>query len=74
MDKDKDSIKKQKTIVHRKKVYIVNKENYKKLDLNKIANKKSIIVSTKEALEDVTPVNWSDIVLSGKKKIIIEKN
>lgn len=73
MDKQKDN-KKQKTIVLRKKVYIVNNENFKKLDLNKIANKKSIVVSSKDALRDVTPINWSDLVLSGKKKVIVEKN
>lgn len=74
MDKNKETNKIAKKIVLRKKVYIVANVNFKKLDLNKIASKKSIIVSTKDALKDVTPINWSDAVLSGKKKVIVEKN
>lgn len=41
----------------------------KTLDLNKLTDKKNIIVSSEKALKDVTPINWSDDVLSGKKKV-----
>lgn len=43
----------------------------RKLDMKKIAQKKSIIVSTKEALKDVTPIKWGPSVLSGQKKVIV---
>lgn len=43
--------------------------NIRKLDMEKIAQKKSIIVSTKEALKDVTPIKWSTDILMGQKKI-----
>jgi len=34
-------------------------------------NKKSTIVSSEKALEDIIPINWSEDVLSGKKKVLI---
>lgn len=46
--------------------------NMKSLDLSILKNKKSTIVSSKEALKDVTPINWSKSVLSGEKKIIVK--
>lgn len=48
--------------------------NYKPLDLNKIKSKKSIIVPSREALKDVTPIEWSDDVLSGKKSVTISRD
>jgi hypothetical protein len=48
-------------------------QTYKKLDLDKIRNKKSTIVSSKEALEKITPIDWSKDVLSGNKKVIISR-
>lgn len=52
----------------------MDKKNLKSLDLSKLNSKKSIIISTKDALKDVTPINWSDEVLSGKKKVLVEQN
>lgn len=49
----------------------VIKEAYRTLDMSKISNKKSKVISCKNALSDVTPINWSDDVLTGKKKIIV---
>lgn len=46
-------------------------KNLKSLDLSKLADKKSVYVSTQKALSDVTPMNWSKEVLTGKKKIVI---
>ena len=43
----------------------------RKLDMNKIRNKKHSFISSSEALADITPFEWSDDVLSGKKKVII---
>ena len=51
----------------------MNNKKLRSLDLNKIRNKKSIIVSSKEALKDVTPVKWDEEVLSGKEKITLSK-
>lgn len=50
---------------------IMNKK-YKSLDLSKLNNKKSTIVSSEKALKDISPINWSKKVLSGKKKVIVE--
>jgi hypothetical protein len=44
----------------------------KSLDLSSLKNKKSTTMSSKEALKDVTPINWSKSVLSGEKKIIVK--
>lgn len=45
--------------------------NERKLDMKKIAQKKSIIVSTKEAIRNVTPMKWSTDVLSGQIKVVV---
>lgn len=50
-----------------------NNSEYKKLDMNKLFSKKSTIISTKESLKDVVPIDWGNEVLSGKKKVIISK-
>lgn len=50
-----------------------NNSEYKKLDMNKLFSKKSTIISTKESLKDVVPIEWNNEVLSGKKKVIISK-
>lgn len=44
------------------------------LDLSKLRNRKHAILSTKEALKDVTPINWSKDVISGKRKVTITKD
>lgn len=44
----------------------------KKLDIESLRrNKKFVIVSSDEALKDVVPINWSQEVLDGTKKIVI---
>ena len=43
-----------------------------KLNIKKLRkNQNTIIVSSKEALVDVTPINWSQDVLDGNKKVVI---
>ena len=37
-----------------------------------IRKKKSKIVTSEEALKDIIPFDWSEEVLSGDKKVIIE--
>ena len=44
------------------------------LDFSKLKNRKRTILSTEEALKDVTPINWSKDVLSGKRKVTITKD
>jgi UV DNA damage repair endonuclease len=44
---------------------------YAPLNLNLINNKQSKIVSSERALKDVTPISWSDDVVSGKKKVTL---
>jgi hypothetical protein len=43
----------------------------RKLNLNKLNNKKHINISSKDALKDVVPFKWSNEILEGKKKIIV---
>jgi len=45
----------------------------RKLNKNKINNKKTITISLAEALKDVIPIKWSDAVISGKRKIVVSK-
>jgi len=46
---------------------------YATLNMNIINTKKSKIISSKEALKDVTPIIWDNEVLNGNKKVIITK-
>jgi hypothetical protein len=43
----------------------------KRLDMNKLNSRITKIVPIEEALKDVTPIEWSDEVLSGEKKVVI---
>jgi hypothetical protein len=50
---------------------------YAPLNLDLIKSKKSKIVSSDSALKDVTPIPWSNDIITGKKKAIFttkEKN
>lgn len=44
---------------------------YAHFDLQILANKKSWIVSSEEALKDVIPIDWGSEVLEGKKKVLV---
>ncbi len=46
---------------------------YRKLDMSKLAGRKHQTMSSKEALNDIEPIKWSDDVLNGKKKVTIKK-
>lgn len=45
--------------------------NMRRLDVNKINRKSGHIISTKDSLKEVTPINWSDGVIMGKTKVSI---
>ena len=43
-----------------------------KLNVKKLREcKETIIISSKDALSDVTPINWSQDVLDGNKRVVI---
>lgn len=44
----------------------------RKLNINKLKDRKHINISSEEALEDIVPFNWSKDVLEGKKTITIK--
>lgn len=49
------------------------KMSYNRIDLSKIQNRITKTISTEQSLKNVTPMKWSNEVLSGKKKAIISK-
>lgn len=36
-----------------------------------LKNKNRVVISTEESLEDIEPIEWSDDVIEGDKKVII---
>jgi len=51
---------------------VISPEFLKKcLDSNRLVGKGKVIVSTEESLEDIIPINWSEDVLSGEKRVLI---
>lgn len=46
---------------------------YRKLNLSKLAGRKHRVISSEEALKDITPINWSDDVKNGIRKVCINK-
>lgn len=46
------------------------RKGYHRLNMSKIKFSDEPI-STEEALKDVIPINWSDDVLTGKKKVVL---
>lgn len=47
--------------------------SYAGLDLHSLGKKKIRFVSSEEALKDVTPIEWEEDVLQGRKKAIVTK-
>lgn len=45
--------------------------NYRKLDKSKLKNRKKTVMSSEQALKDVTPIDWRDEVLEGTKEDIV---
>ena len=43
------------------------------LDFSKISSRNTKVVSSEEALKDVTPVEWSEDILNGKRKVTVKK-
>ena len=46
---------------------------YRKLNLSKLSNRKRYVISSNEALKDVTPINWSNEVKNGNKKVTFKR-
>ena len=47
------------------------RKGYRRLDMSKIKNRETGTMSLKESLKDIVPINWSDDVLNGKKKVVL---
>ena len=43
------------------------------LDYNRLLNKGKSIISMEKSLEDIIPINWSEDVLSSKKRVLIRE-
>lgn len=43
------------------------------LDLSKLRSRSSKTIPTESALQGITPINWSEEVLAGKRKVHITK-
>ena len=48
-------------------------ENRRRLDFSKISGRISKNISTDSSLRDITPMNWSEKVISGEKSVTIKK-
>ena len=51
-----------------------NAMSCRRLDFSKINNRIVGNISSEEALKNVTPIQWSDDIVSGKRKVIITKD
>ncbi|MCI9591477.1 MAG: hypothetical protein HFG42_13185 [Lachnospiraceae bacterium] len=47
--------------------------SYTALDLNALGKKNVKVVSSKEALSDVSPIKWEEDILQGRKKITVAR-
>ena len=47
-------------------------QEYKRLDFSKL-NFNNTPLSTEESLRDISPINWTKEILSGKKKVTLHK-
>ena len=57
------------------KIKTLDKSKYNPLDLKKFYDKNILTISTKDALKDVTPINWDYEVMNGRKSVLlIDKN
>jgi len=48
-------------------------KTYGTLNMHSLKNKKGKIISSKDALRDVKPIEWGDEILRGEKRIIATK-
>lgn len=44
-------------------------ENYKKLDKNKLKNRKRTVAATEDSLKEIFPICWSNEVLNGTRGV-----
>lgn len=49
-------------------------DEYRRLDITKLRSKKSSVMSSEESLKDIVPIDWSEDVLSGKTKVIVDSD
>lgn len=72
MSKEKDISTKDKKEDDNMSAMAVQRTGYKKLNLSAL-NYADKIITSEEALKNVAPLEWSEKVLSGEKKVIIKK-
>lgn len=48
-------------------------EGYRKLNMSKLNNREHKTISTIGALQNITPIQWSENVLNGTSKVQIDK-
>lgn len=53
---------------------LTENNKYNPLDLKILRNKKSSALSYEKSIEDIEPIDWTDEVLSGKKKVEFTDN
>lgn len=53
---------------------LTENSKYNPLDLKILRNKKSSALSYEKSIEDIEPIDWTDEVLSGKKKVEFTDN
>ena len=54
-------------------IMYANNQIYRRLDFSKISSRNTKVVSSEEALKDVKPIEWSEDVLNGKRKVTVKK-
>jgi len=68
------SKEKSKQFLEDRKKNVISPEFLKRcLNYNRLLNKKKRIVSMEDGLEDIEIINWSEDVLSGKKRVLIRE-
>ena len=50
---------------------VMEEPAYRSLNMEKIRSKKSVFLSTEEALKDVIPIVWDEDVLNENKQVIL---
>lgn len=49
------------------------RDGYKKLDRSKLKSRKHTTLSMKEAISQISPMQWNEEVYNGTKKVLIDK-
>ena len=50
---------------------VMDAVDYEPLDVNALQEKKSVVISSKQAIKDVIPIKWDDKVAAGYEKVLL---